>query len=291
MTSADNIPFEQKRFEMDDGVTLIADCYGDEQSPPLLLSHGGGQTRHAWGKTARELASRGWHTIAYDHRGHGESGWSSCGNYTLDRFAHDQLTLAKQLSQAPVLVGASLGGLSAMLAHGEFHQDLYSAVILVDITPQMNQQGALEIMKFMSNNLEQGFASLEEAAKAVALYTQRDRQANPKGLKKNLRLCEDGRYRWHWDPAFLSMQQDAGGSPERLIRATQQIKAPLLLVRGRQSDLVTEAVAEEFLSLVPDADFVDVAQARHMVAGDRNDVFNDAIIRFLQEKVRPDTAI
>ena len=222
--------------------------------------------------------------MAYDHRGHGESDWSPDGEYNIDVFAKDQLQIAQNMTSPPIVIGASLGGLSAMLTQGEVSPGAYSGVILVDITPQMNQQGALEIMKFMADHLKEGFATLEDAAEAVAVYTKRDRQANPEGLRKNLRWCEeDQRYRWHWDPDFLKMRTDPGGGPKRLLKATQAIEVPLLLVRGRQSDLVTEPVAKEFLELVPQAEYVDVEHARHMVAGDRNDIFNEAILEFLNK--------
>jgi pimeloyl-ACP methyl ester carboxylesterase len=56
---------------------------------------------------------------------------------------------------------------------------------------------------------------------------------------------------------------------------------PALLVRGRMSDLLSEEGAQEFLRLVPHARMVDVSGAGHMVAGDRNDAFNDAVVSFL----------
>jgi len=55
------------------GVRLVADSYGDEVSPPVLLLHGGGQTRYAWGATAGKLAEAGFHAVTMDLRGHGES--------------------------------------------------------------------------------------------------------------------------------------------------------------------------------------------------------------------------
>ena len=56
-----------------------------------------------------------------------------------------------------------------------------------------------------------------------------------------------------------------------------------MLVRGRLSDLVSEETAREFLELQPDARLVDVSDAGHMVAGDRNDVFTEAVAGFLAE--------
>ncbi len=280
------MPFATRHFEMDDGVILVADAHGDPADPPILFAHGGGQTRHSWGRTARTLAQHGWYALSYDHRGHGDSGWSSDGVYDLERFARDQRTIAQQLTQPPVLVGASLGGLSAMLAQGESDVAIYAAIVLVDITPNMSAEGAMNIIGFMSERMDDGFASLEEAADIIAVYTHRPRRGDVSGLAKNLRLRDDGRYYWHWDPNFLTLSRDALGAPGNLIAATQRIRQPMLLVRGQMSDLVTEEVAREFLQLVPQAEYVDVANARHMVAGDRNDIFTAAVLEFV-ERIAP----
>jgi pimeloyl-ACP methyl ester carboxylesterase len=268
---------------MDDGVIVVADAYGNPADPPILFAHGGGQTRHSWGKTAQTLAQQGWYALAYDHRGHGDSGWSSDGIYNLQRFAQDQKAIAQQLPQPPVVVGASLGGLSAMLAQGgDPDHAIFSAIVLVDITPNMSEAGALNIIGFMSERTNEGFATLEEAADIIAAYTDRPRRGDLSGLAKNLRLRDDGRYYWHWDPNFLSLSRDELGASGSLIATTQKIRQPMLLIRGRMSDLVTEEIAREFLQLVPQVEYVDVENARHMVAGDRNDIFTQAVLEFVE---------
>lgn len=274
--------FETCQFEMDDGVTIVADAYGSPADRPILFAHGGGQTRHSWGKTAQTLAQKGWYALAYDHRGHGDSGWSSDGVYHLQRFAQDQKAIAQQLPQPPVVVGASLGGLAAMLAQGKSEDAIYSAIVLVDITPNMSEAGALNIIGFMSERTHEGFATLEEAADIIAAYTERPRRGDLSGLAKNLRRRDNGRYYWHWDPNFLTLSRDELGASGSLIAVTQAIRQPMLLIRGRMSDLVTEEIAQEFLQLVPQAEYVDVENARHMVAGDRNDIFTAAVLEFVE---------
>lgn len=269
-------------FRGRDSIRLVGDRWGDPGDPPVLLSHGGGQTRHSWQDTAERIATRGWYVVSYDHRGHGESEWSPDGAYRLEIHAEDQKHVVQTFSQPPIVVGASLGGLSALLAQGESTQRLFRAIILVDITPQMDQQGALEILSFMEEHLTEGFATLAAAADVIASYTGRKKRISHTGLKKNLRLGADGRYRWHWDPNFLSLREDFSGRPERLIAATRRIDIPLMLVRGRDSNVVTQEVAREFIELFPDTRYVDVVDARHMVAGDRNEVFTRAVIDFIE---------
>jgi pimeloyl-ACP methyl ester carboxylesterase len=270
---------------------LRADAYGQPDHPPVLLLHGGGQTRHAWSGTARELARAGWYAVAVDLRGHGESDWSEDGDYRHDDFAADTTALARSFEQAPVLVGASLGGLSSLIALGEAgDESLASALVLVDIATRMEFDGAARIIDFMKARPD-GFANLGEAADAVAKYNpHRERPSDLSGLEKNLRRGEDGRYRWHWDPQFLASPKNTASltslSFGRLDDAARSLTLPTLLVRGRMSDLLSEAGAREFLEVVPHAKFVDVSGAGHMVAGDRNDAFTRSVVSFLETEVR-----
>ncbi|GAB5451255.1 MAG: alpha/beta fold hydrolase [Halioglobus sp.] len=269
-------------FAGEDGITLQAEAYGNPDHPPVILAHGGGQTRHSWGGTARALAERGWYAVAYDHRGHGESDWSEEGLYDLAHFALDMACLARSFNQPPVIVGASLGGLAAMLGAGEIQQAMFRAIVLVDVTPSPNIDGVQRIFEFMSEHIEKGFGSLDEAAESVALYTGRPRREDTSGLRKNLRE-RDGRFYWHWDPEFFADREEGPHNPARVIAAARNITLPVLLVRGGASDVVTEAEVREFLELIPHATFVDVEKARHMVAGDSNDTFTAAVLGFLQK--------
>ena len=271
-----------------DGLVLRGDAWGSPDAPPLLLLHGGGQTRHSWSGTATRLARDGWRAISLDLRGHGESDWSPAGAYDLEDFVRDLVAAARALPRRPVVVGASLGGMAALCAEGESRIDLLAALVLVDVTPRLEPGGVLRILSFMTDRPE-GFASLEEAADAVAAYREhRERPSDLAGLAKNLRLGEDGRYRWHWDPKFLSRDRRQGNTltPERLLDAARGLRVPTLLVRGKLSDVVSLEGAAEFREAAPHARFVDVSGAGHMVAGDRNDRFTDAVIEFLRNDVR-----
>lgn len=270
-------------FTTPDGLKLAADAYGNATDKPVLLAHGGGQTRHAWGGTAAELAAAGRYAVSLDLRGHGDSDWAPDGDYQLERFAADVTQVADELGR-PAMVGASLGGLSAMVAGGD--NDPFAAIVLVDIAPHIEMRGSDRVLEFMRDKLESGFADLEEAANAVAAYLpERPRPTDLKGLQKNLRKRDDGRWRWHWDPRFVSGDRKVDGArnPERLAAAVAKITCPMLLVRGRMSDVISEESVRKFLELQPNARFTDIARAGHMVAGDANDVFTDAVLDFLAE--------
>ncbi|QJW90156.1 alpha/beta hydrolase [Spirosoma taeanense] len=285
------------RFETESGYFITADAYGDPAHLPVLLLHGGGQTRHSWGDTARLLADAGWYALALDARGHGDSDWSPEHHYDLDYLASDLRAVIAQLNQKPALVGASMGGMTALIAEGErpAHTDsICTAIVLVDIAPRAEQKGIERIFAFMSGN-QGGFASLDEAAEAVAAYLpHRPRPSDHSRLEKNLRLRNDPngqpRYYWHWDPAMLALWRQTTTPDrqihheERLYRAARALTVPTLIVRGGISDVVSEKVMAEFLDAVPHVQSVSVAEAGHMVAGDSNHAFTRAVIDFLRRE-------
>ncbi|MEP0940977.1 MAG: alpha/beta hydrolase [Rhizobiaceae bacterium] len=285
-----------------EGNQLGASIFGNTDRPandhPLIvMMHGGGQTRHSWNGAARQLAARGNIAITVDARGHGESEWPPSKNYTFESYRDDLIAISRDVpglygnsNKPPVLVGASMGGISAMMAQAAIEQGaapLFSAIVLVDITPRMQSSGVDRIMGFMAKDMRRGFGEINEAADAIAAYLpNRTRPTSLDGLSKNLRQREDGRWYWHWDPAFVDGPHNImTGSENRidvLLAAARKISVPALLVRGGKSELVAQEDADEFLALVPHAKYVDVTDAGHMVAGDRNDIFAAAVIEFLE---------
>ena len=267
---------------MSNGMRLAMDFAGHTNHQPVLFFHGGGQTRHAWGEALDVLASNGYLAATVDLRGHGNSDWASDGNYNLSAFADDIINLCGMFDQKPILVGASLGGLASLLAIGGSTTDIASALVLVDIVPKVNHVGTDHIKDFMSASPD-GFASLEDAADAIAAYTpQRKRRKDLSGLSKNLRLREDGRYYWHWDPRFLNAGNQI--DPENTLNiATDKLSLPVLLVRGEKSDVVDDDGVEDFLRRVPHAEYVQVIGAAHMIAGDSNQQFNKVVLDFLHK--------
>ncbi|HYA68589.1 MAG TPA: alpha/beta hydrolase [Acidimicrobiales bacterium] len=275
-------------FQGRDGLRLVGERRGDHLHAPVVFLHGGGQTRHSWGGTAAAVAQREWQTLTLDARGHGDSAWSDVGDYRLESFAEDVRLVLTHLDEPPILVGASLGGLTSILLTGELAPGAARGVVLVDIVPDMEQAGAMRIGSFMVERAHAGFSSLEEVAESVAAYSpHRPRPTDLSGLRKNVRE-RNGRFYWHWDPKFLSPESGLGPEEildvDRMHTATERMAAqvPVLLVRGRASDLVSTQRAMEFCARFPAVEFVDVSGAGHMVAGDRNDAFTTAVLDFLE---------
>ncbi len=267
-------------------MTIAADEWPGD-GPAVVLAHGGGQTRHSWGATAAVLASNGHRVVSIDLRGHGDSAWDRDGDYSMGAYRDDALAVVEWIGEPTAWVGASLGGMTGLHAV-DAAPDRFSSLVLVDITPRPAAAGVSRILDFMAKDAIDGFATLDDAADSIAAYQpHRPRPTDLSGLSKNLRLGDDGRWRWHWDPAFISMR--TGGTSEHardahhgeLETIARSLELPVLLIRGKLSDLVTDAEVAEFRTMVPHAEYVDVADAAHMIAGDKNDVFTDAVSTFL----------
>jgi len=274
------------RIAASDGLTLAADVEGPADAPVVVLLHGGGQTRHSWAGAMAALVARGYRVISYDARGHGDSDWSGAGAYHLDDRAADLEAVVRALDVPFALVGASLGGATAIQAVA---RGLKPAVlVLVDIVPDPEPQGVDRIVSFMRGH-PNGFATLEEAVDAVAAYNpDRPRPSDLSGLMRNLRQRPDGRLGWHWDPRIVADEPRVHHAEvRRSAEALALTDVPVLLVRGLRSDVVSPAGVAGFKAIMPRLEIADVAEAGHMVAGDRNDAFNAAILDFLGRLMPP----
>lgn len=268
-------------FRMSDGVMIAADVGGAAGAPLVVLMHGGGQTRGSWLGAMRKLIIEGYHVISFDARGHGESGWFD-GTYSLSLRARDLGEILGDTGVPVALVGASLGGATALFSVGEGTSDP-AAVVLVDIVPEPEDSGVEKIKAFMRSNPD-GFASVEEAADAVAAYNpHRSRPKSNAGLMRNLRE-RDGRLFWHWDPRILE-DADRDFRSRKMVEYAAGLKMPTLLVRGLASDVVSDESVARFRAIAPNIEVADVGGAGHMVAGDRNDAFNAAVVRFLRQQM------
>ncbi|AGZ50206.1 alpha/beta fold hydrolase [Mycobacterium kansasii] len=270
-------------------ITLVADEWnrGAEAAdrPSILMLHGGGQNRFSWKKTGQILANEGFHVVALDTRGHGDSDRAPAADYAVETLTEDVLQVMDAIGRHVVVIGASMGGLTGILVADAAGPERVTGLVLVDVVPRYEKEGSARIRDFMRTNLD-GFASLEEAADAVAAYLpHRTKPRSPEGLKKNLRL-RDGRWYWHWDPAMMTAPlDDPDLRTENFERAAVNLKIPILLIRGKLSDVVSPEGVQDFLAKVPRAEFVELSNAGHTAAGDDNDAFSDAVVDFVRRTV------
>jgi len=266
-----------------DGITLVADEWTPDHrtGQSVLMLHGGGQNRHSWKKTGQILADKGLHVVAVDTRGHGDSDRSPDADYAVETLAADVQALIDTIGPPVVIIGASMGGLTGILVASEAGPQRVSKLVLVDVVPRFEKSGSARIRDFMFTHVH-GFDSLDEAADAVAEYLpHRTKPRSPEGLKKNLRL-RDGRWYWHWDPAFLTKPADDPlERTDKLEAAAMSLQIPLMLIRGKLSDVVSTEGVNDFLKKVPRTEFVELSGAGHTAAGDDNDAFSEAVVQFV----------
>jgi pimeloyl-ACP methyl ester carboxylesterase len=288
VTAVRNTPKTAEFFGVQ-GLTLVADEWNGPSSgvsdvatdrPSILMLHGGGQNRHSWKNTGQVLADHGFHVVALDSRGHGDSDRSPDADYDVETLAADVMAVLDTIGRPVILIGASMGGLTGILVADRAGPERVTRLVLVDVVPRFEKNGSARIRDFMFSGLH-GFATLDEAADAVAAYLpHRTRPRSPEGLKKNLRL-RDGRWYWHWDPAFMTKPgDDPELRTENFERAAADLTIPVLLIRGKLSDVVSPEGVEHFLENVPNAEFVELSGAGHTAAGDDNDAFSDVVVTF-----------
>ena len=273
-------------FRGDENLTLVGDEWNRGAPsaaghPTILMLHGGGQNRFSWKNTGQVLADQGFHVIALDARGHGDSDRAPNAEYTVDALSGDVLNVLDQIGRPVVLIGASMGGLTSILVAHLAGPRKVTKLVLVDVVPRVEQKGASRIHDFMVSHVH-GFETLEHAADAISEYLpHRTRPKNLDGLKKNLRH-RDGRWFWHWDPAFLQpINDDPFVRAEELEQAAVDLTIPILLIRGKLSDVVSPEGVQDFLTKVPAAEFVELSDAGHTAAGDDNDAFSAAVVSFV----------
>jgi pimeloyl-ACP methyl ester carboxylesterase len=267
-----------------DGVRLALDAQGPPDGAPVLLLHGGGQTRESWGGVGAALARRGFHALTMDLRGHGESDWSEQDDYEPNALVADVEAVRRSLDRSIVLVGASLGGLISML-YASAHPDHVLAVALVDVVARNSQAGEDRIHDFLSAYPD-GFATFDEVVAAVRGYKGHHfREQDQSRLHRNVRTRADGRLVWHWDPEFLLRNGRSWtyGRTEVLAAAASRLPPQTLLLVGGESDVVDEDALDEFVRTAPHARVQRIPGASHMVASDENDAFGAALLRWLDD--------
>jgi pimeloyl-ACP methyl ester carboxylesterase len=280
-------PASDTHLPTDDGLTLAYDAVAaGADKPAVLLAHGFGQTRQSWSATQRRLAAAGHSSLAYDIRGHGGSDRNPADRpYGTPQFVADLHRAADELPPAAVLVGASMGGLTGLLAQAQ--RPRFAALVLVDVTPHWEDSGAERIQRFMGAHPD-GFADFEHAADAIAAYLPHRRERKRPEQLRNLLHARDGRLHWHWDPRLLVDFKLVGDALQAEVAdAAKRIDIPVLLISGGRSDLVSDRTVADFLARVPHARHERLPEATHMVAGDDNDAFSDVLLRYLGAQSSP----
>ena len=239
--------------------------------PAVLCLHGGGQTAYMFEDLGAALAGR-YHVLAIDLPHHGDS--DPLDEHGPRAYSETLPPLLEAFGlETPVLVGASMGGMTSIFL-GASHPELVRAIVLIDVGHQLEEEGVEKIIAFLSAH--ESFGSLEEAADAIAEYLPfRHKPPDPQRLTRNMRQRADGR--WEWKHGIhRRVQGQKGVARLRNWReiiagvedAARDIRCPALVLRGSQSDVLSDEGAEAVTALIPDARLEVIEKAGHLAAGD-----------------------
>src|SRR5438270_1808615 len=273
--------------------------WGHARLPAVVCLHGGGQTAYMYEQLGAALAGR-YHVLAWDFADHGDSDPFSEGpaaETPVDRhaLAADARPLCEEFGiTRAVFVGASMGGIVSVTVAAT-RPDLVGAVVLLDVGHRLEVEGVQRITAFLAEH--ESFADLDEAAAAIAVYLP-GRTVTQGRLTRNLRQRADGR--WVWKHG-LGRRIRAGGAIDAdrgaamvvagLDDDLRALHRPTLVLRGAQSDVLSEAGADELVELLPDARYARIHGAGHLAAGDNPESFVSHVGRFLDEIQWADTGL
>ena len=267
--------------------------WGNHDAPPLVLVHGGRDHCRNWDWVAEALRAD-WHIIAPDLRGHGDSDWTSDGNYRMGNYIYDLAQLIHQQNLAPVtLVSHSLGG-NIALRYAGLYPELVDKVVAIEglgFSPQMMAERAkkpfqermrewVDDQRKLAGRLPRKYASIEEAFKRMQdenkhLSPQQARHLTMHGVNQN----EDGTYSWKFDnyvrswPPYDMPQADV----EKL---WSLITCPTCLVHGEES-WASNPAEDGRIKFFQNARVESFARAGHWVHHDRLDDFVKLLREFL----------
>lgn len=256
----------------------VSALHWGSDEPEIIFIHGGAQNAHTWDTVALAL---GRPALAVDLPGHGHSAWRPDGRYDPETLAADIAEpLAIWAPQARLVVGMSLGGLTAMVLAARW-PELVRSLVMVDITPGVNQTKAKAVIDFVTG--PQTFPSFEDLlARTIEHNPTRSESSLRRGILHNARQLPDGSWEWRYDrrghtrPAEATADEaqhsEAAPIPEvvsPLWEVFGAVRAPLLLVQGGTSPVVDEEDLRAARERQPTMDHVVVEGAGHSVQGDR----------------------
>jgi pimeloyl-ACP methyl ester carboxylesterase len=249
--------------------------WGGTDKPPLVFVHGLDRVARTFDHLAPHFTSR-YRVIAYDMRGHGDSGWDPAGRYRVEDHVGDLEGLAAQLGLRNLtLWGNSTGGRVVQVFAG-MRPEVVSHVIAEDVGPERPRSIAESYARRVKQE-QNGWGSEEELLASV-------RKANPGMADAVLRAYvgygtkrrEDGRVVWKRDPNLVK-----GFVETDLWRFVRNIKAPILYLLGGRSTIVSAATQEQLRTILPQVSIVTMPGLGHYPSDERPADFLAIVDRFL----------
>jgi pimeloyl-ACP methyl ester carboxylesterase len=254
-----------------DGDRAVSALRWGDAPPEIVFLHGGAQNAHTWDTVVLAL---GRPALAIDLPGHGHSDWREDGTYTPITLADDVATALGVLApDGAVTVGMSLGGLTAMELAVR-HPGLVSSLVMVDITPGVNQEKTKAVTDFV--NGPQEFARFDDLlARTIEHNPTRSESSLRRGILHNAQQMPDGSWQWRYDRTSHGRTVDDLQPPGDMPTASplwdhfEAIECPLTLVRGSLSPVVDDDDVAEARRRRPELILHVVDGAGHSVQGDR----------------------
>lgn len=269
-----NIVLRQLRFQYLE--------WGNPDSLPIVLLHGGHQSAHSWDLVSLHLAQK-YRVLALDQRGHGDSEWPRDAEYTNEAMSRDAEAFIDALGlQRPVLIGHSMGGRNAMLLTRRDPSRL-RALVIVDVGPELSDRGRAVIAGFVQANQE--FDNLQHFIENVRKYDPyRSLEHVERTVKYNMLQRADGKFVSKCDatPRRLGLVRGQGPSENITLDEARGFHLPVLVVRGANSGILAADAAERFRDALPQGTLVTVPNCGHNVHGQNTLGFIAALGEFLQ---------
>jgi pimeloyl-ACP methyl ester carboxylesterase len=272
----------RESVEVSPGRQLSALVWGDGD-PELVFLHGGAQNAHTWDTVAMAL---GRPLVAIDLPGHGHSDGGREGSIGLEANAEDIAVAIRALApNAQAVIGMSLGGMTT-IALAEHAPDLVRKVVLVDVTPGVNEKKSSVIAEFI--NGPESFDSFDDLlARTIQYNPTRTESSLRRGILHNAEQREDGSWVWRYQRfrAFEPEREEGeSGHPNfgYLWDALGRIHVPVLLARGmREQSVVDDDDEVELLRRLPDAQIEHFEEAGHSLQGDTPVELAESIEKFV----------
>ena len=251
--------------------------WGHPRATPLVLLHHVSSQAHTWDHFASRM-SADYRVLALDLRGHGDSQWAEEGSYTTEHFASDVAALFQHLDLEPAIVlGGSLGGRVA-LVYAAQHPERVAALIMEDVGPVRPS----EIAQRFAQRLAAGDPELE-TVEEWAEHLRGDNQRTPVGFFQHnalhaTRRLPNGMLGLKRDPA---LQRDLVSLD--LWPYVERVQAPLLLILGSESAIVSAEQRDRLVQALPDSRAVTIEGAGHIVVHDRPEDFERTVREFLAD--------
>ncbi len=262
------------------GLHRMAYCeWGDAANPRVLVCvHGLSRQARDFDTLARALSTE-YRVVCVDVIGRGRSDWlADPAGYQIPAYVADMVTLLARLNAQTVhWVGTSMGGLIGLGLASLSHSPI-GKLVLNDVGPTIQFEALLRIGAYLGQPLR--WNTHEEAAdylQTISTGFGPHTRAQWLALSRPMLNARGEGFELHYDPAiafpFKAVTPEIAAAGEAMTWAAYDaVRCPTLLLRGADSDLLTQATARAMTERGPKArliEFPGVGHAPTLVAADQ----------------------